>query len=134
VIVNQQQHQVQNVAVAPHQFRNLDLGEVLASSGAQQASREMRSFSYDISTGDRLIVNQTGNSDGSSKLFALTPSPNPCPAGGRPLAARQDAGAAAFDFKAAGFDFAFFLFVSHPRKPFTPPLIRVSHLAVFPTL
>jgi len=72
VIVNQQQHQVQNVAVAPHQFRNLDLGEVLASSGAQQASREMRSFSYDISTGDRLIVNQTGNSDGSSKLFALT--------------------------------------------------------------
>jgi hypothetical protein len=43
-------------------------------------------------------------------------------------------GAAAFDFKAAGFDFAFFLFVSHPRKPFTPPLIRVSHLAVFPTL
>ena len=41
-------------------------------------------------------------------------------AGGRPLAARQDVGAAAFDFKAAGFDFAFFLFVSHPRNPFTP--------------
>ena len=87
-----------------------------------------------MAVGDRLIVNQTGNSDRSSKLFALTPSPNPCPAGGRPLAARQDAGAAAFDFKAAGFDFAFFLFVSHPRKPFTPPLIRMSHLAVFPTL
>jgi hypothetical protein len=87
-----------------------------------------------VAAGDQLIVNQPGNSDGSSKLFALTPSPNPCPAGGRPLAARQDVGAAAFDFKAAGFDFAFFLFVSHPRNPFTPPLIRMSHLAVFPTL
>jgi hypothetical protein len=32
-----------------------------------------------VAAGDRLIVNQTGNSDGSSKLFALTPSANSCP-------------------------------------------------------
>ena len=36
-------------------------------------------------------------------------------------------------FTRGAFDFAFFLFVSHPRKPLTPPLIRMSHLAVFPT-
>ena len=34
-------------------------------------------------------------------------------------------------FACGGFDFAFFLLHSRPWKPFIPPLIRMSRLAVF---
>src|SRR5712664_4592979 len=37
-------------------------------------------------------------------------------------------------FTCGAFDFAFFLLLSPLRKPFTPPLIRTSRLAVFLSL
>ena len=65
-----------------------------------------------VATGDQLLVNQTGNTDGSSTLFALTPGSGSCPNLCETASSVPNATLSGFDFSGTVFSPTFETFFS----------------------